>query len=514
MAGVGKPGLIVHAFAPVGGGEEDAAVVQSHLAALWKACVDLGMTDELLDGVPLDLPVRPPERELPGFELLAGRSHVSEARVAQAYAFIRHDVIGVSVALASTQDDDALTTWGTLLAEWRAATGDDRPPPQLLGGDYCFIAHADGDPAQLPERYGSDVWKALQAAGLDCWDVPFRTADGFSIWEWQDPAARRVLAFLSTRAGEDDLSRWLWWQGDRELAPFGRYLLNAAKLAYEARVYEGARRSMGHQIREIDRGLETLMALHHPGRLAGRSSFQVLQEAQGRLADAQGQVAGLAIDLTRLRALKRTVNIARHNLALSAPEAAPGQQAAAGQVFERDQSLAAWLDSQIDEDVGYAEAAVERAREAQNVTQLRLQQALTQLTRAQNRVALLQTSLISALLASFTVVSVLKIQPPVPTGQYGSVLASVVALLLAMPALAAHWYERYGLIDHLAAILFGSALGWEVAAILTGSSTTGEPPAALALVGAIAGGAIARLVTALHDRWLLAELKRDGRTQV
>jgi CASPASE and TPR Repeat-Associated C-terminal domain len=236
---------------------------------------------------------------------------------------------------------------------------------------------------------------------------------------------------------------------------------------------------------------------------AGRSSFQALQDAQAKLADAQVEAARLAIELTRLRALQRTIGIARHNLALDAPAPAPGQQTSAAQLFDRDQALAAWLDGQIEQDAGYAEAAVQRAREAQNVTQLRLQQAQTQLTRAQNRVALLQTSLISSMLAGLTVVSVLHIQLPIDPRVNGPVVVAFVSLLLALPTLAAHWYERYAGVDRMAAALCGAAIGW-----LVGSAVTLDPSAPLALGAAVVGAAVARVLTEAHDRWLATSLQR------
>ena len=437
---------------------------------------------------------------------MAGRSQATAERVAQAYAFTRHDVVGVCVALASTSERDQLATWARLLDEWRAAGGALAPIQQLLGTDLCFVADADGQPADLAGRHGSEVTATLRAAGLDVWDEPFRTADGFTLWEWQDPAGQRVFAALSTRAASDDLSRWLWWQGDRELPPFARYLLNASKLAYEVRVYDEYHRAIGERIRAVDSDLAELMTLQeHPG--GSPRSLQRVQASQEKLADAQIEAAGLAIDLTHLRSLKRTVSIARHNLALTAPQAAPGQPVTAAQMFERDQALASWLDGQVDQDVGYAEAVVERAREAQNVTQLRLQQSLTQLTRAQNRVALLQTSLLAALLASFTVVNMLKVNlPNIDEAQKIPMVAAFVSLQLALPSLAAHWYERYGRVDHLAAVLFGGASGWLAATLISGPATS----LLAALFGVALGVAAAQALTALHDRTLLAERNRDA----
>ena len=229
-----------------------------------------------------------------------------------------------------------------------------------------------------------------------------------------------------------------------------------------------------------------------------------LQQAQQRLADAQAESSDLAIELTRLRALQRTIGIARHNLTLTTPAPAPGQRASSSQMFERDQALATWLEGQIEQDLGYAQGAVERAREAQQVTQLRLQQQLAQLTRAQSRVALLQTSLVAALLASFTMINIFGIQLNLEEAVKVPLLATGVALLLALPPLAAHWFERYGLIDHLAAALCGGASGWLLAALITDNAAN-----PVAVVTVVAGAACWLAPDARHDRRFRANLASD-----
>jgi hypothetical protein len=504
--GVGKPGLVVHAFAPIGAAPSDRDAAWAYLRAMWLACSRLGMDGHLIDSLAVDLPDSAPARDSASFILVAGRGRVAAERVSQAYAFTRHDVVGVCVAVASTAEEDELATWAALLREWREAGGDLAPGPQLLGRDVCFVADVDGPAEGVPGRLGDPVRTALRATGLDCWEPPFRTVDGFTLWEWQDTTAPRVYAAVSPREASDDLSRGLWWQGARELPPFARYLLNAAKLTYEGRVYDAFRGAVADRARSVDSHLDELLELHKRAGLASRTSTPRVQAAQQKLAEAQVDVADLAIDLTRLRSLERTVSIARHNLGLTAPQAAAGQPASAAQMFERDQALATWLESQVEQDIGYAEAVVARAREAQNVTQLRLQQALNQLTRAQSRVALIQTSLLAALLATFTVVNVLKVTiPDIDESQKVPIVAAFISLQLALPTLAAHWYERFGHADHLAAMLFGAAGGWLAAALIAGPRS----PLLAVSVGIAVGVAAARALTVLHDRRLLAEATRD-----
>lgn len=470
---------------------------------MWAAARSMGMTEALFDGLPVDLPATLPDNDSPTFALVAGMTTERDDRIAQAYCFIRHDVIGVAVAFASTLEHGRLETWAAILNAWRQAGGDEAPPPQLLGATLSFIAHAAVPEDAIPAAFSETVRDVLRSVDLDRWDTAYRTADGFSIWDWQDPQSRRVVVALTSLEDEDELSRWLWWRDEQELASFGRYLLNASKLGYESRVYGLTRRSVADRVHASDERITELRTPRvEPTHAAG------LQEAQQRLADAQTQSSDLAIELTRLKALQRTIGIARHNLTLTTPAPATGQRAANAQMFERDQALAGWLEAQIDQDVGYAQGAIDRAREAQQMTQLRLQQQLAGLTRAQSRVALLQTSLVAALLASFTMINIFQIRLNLVEGVKVPLLSAGVALLLALPPLAAHWFERYGPIDHLAAALCGATAGWLLAAIATADTGTSV---VLLLAGSVLGAAIGWFLTLQHDRRFRRETRRPDR---
>lgn len=502
MPAVARPALIVHAFAPIGAAPADQAVTEAYLRRMWSAARSMGMTESLLDGLPTELPATLPTADQPTFSVLAGMTANRPDRVAQAFCFVRHDVVGIGVALASTVEHGRLETWAAILKAWRKAGGDEVPPPQLLGATRAFMAQAAVPPEQIADAFSEEVRAVLRSVGLDRWDTAYGTADGFTLWDWHDPENRRVLVALSTEDDEAELSRWLWWQDRQELATFGRYLLNASKLAYEARVYALTRAAVNERVRASD---ARIADLHRPEPAAAYTAG--LEVAQRQLADAQTESSELAIELTRLRALQRTIGIAKHNLVLTTPVTAAGQRASGSQMFERDQALATWLEGQIEMDLGYAQGAVERAREAQQVTQLRLQQQLAHLTRAQSRVALLQTSLVAALLGINPLISILGIRPSLSDAIKVPLLAAGVALLLALPPLAAHWFERYGLIDDLAAALSGAASGWLISTILIGDA--GSP---VGVVAAFAGAGIGWLLTVQHDRRFRGEspLPRGG----
>jgi hypothetical protein len=485
------PGSIAFAFAPIGG--SDAIAAHEHLARLWRACEALGMPDPLIDGLSTVMP-EPPTMDAPSFRMLAGRSGAAGDLVRQAFIFERHDVIGLVAAQASGRPDHGLDWWARFHGEWRRATGDPVPPPALLGEALLFTAHAGGAPRDIPAAFAGPVVDALRGTGLDAWEGGYVTQDGYSLWEWQDSAGRRIVAAVSALTVEDEFSRWAWWQGQRELAPFALYLLDAAKLAYELRVYGRRRQTVEAAIGSVDAGLRDVLALHGSVELTGRASMQRLVDAQGRLTAAQSDSAGLLIELTQLRALQRTAGIARRNLAALVPPPASGTSAAGDFMFARDVAEAAWLEDQLGHDIGYGEDVAARAREAQNLTMLRLQEAATQIARSQARLSLLQTSIIGALLTGLGAVATFRLTFDPPPALRLPLLVTLVSLLLAAPALATHWHERYRAVDYAAATLLGAAIGW-----LGASSVVSDAGSLFWLVGVVMGASVGALAARLHD---------------
>ncbi|MEO7119199.1 MAG: CATRA conflict system CASPASE/TPR repeat-associated protein [Candidatus Limnocylindrales bacterium] len=491
MTALVRPACIVATFIPIGGSAADVTASHDHIGHLWTAAAQLGMDEPLLDGLPIDVPTLPATDENV-FRLLAGRSHVDDDGVRQAYLFARHDVIGLCVALGSALHDETWTGWSDLAAQWEGATAGGEEPASILGTSRILVGHVDTAADELP-NLGASVSAALRGMGLDAWQPAFRTADDAALWWWRDPADRRVVTVLSRPEREESLSRWLWWRDDREAADLILYQLNAAKLDYETRVHAARRAGIATSLRDIDHDLDDVLALHGHLTGEGRGSLPGLVSAQDRLISAQGASASVVIELTYLRTLRRTIGIARRNLGRLIP--APSSSGpASDSMFQRDQDVAAWLEEQIDQDLGYAEAVVARSTEAQALTSLRLQQASTRVARMQSRVTLMQTSLIGALLASVGVTTLLDISVTPPVAARLPLLAAFVALLLAAPVLAAHWFEEYGVVDRLAAMALGAALGWLVVGILV------TDPTGVLVVPAVAIGALVALgLIRLHD---------------
>lgn len=500
------------AFAPIGASKEDALVARDYLASMWAAAGRLGMDGPLVDGVATGFPEIPLSDE-PAFRLLAGRSGSDSNGVTQAYVFARHDAVGLCVALASNDDDAGWERWPEQLATWRGEFRGVAWPPQMLGEAYILVGHAEeanDATASLDDQVGRVA--ALTSLGIT--PGPFFTPDGRAIWSGTDKDGRRVTVVISPPELEEDLSRWLWWQGTHEAAPFVIYLLDAAKLEYERRVYQVRRRAITASLAGLDSDLDGVLTLHAHGGLAGRTSMPGLIDAQERLIGARAASSSLVIDLTFLRALKRTAAIARRNLAARTPESmTPVTGRGTTSIFERDQRVATWLEEQVDQDLGYAEAVLQRAGEAQELTRLRLDQSMTRVSRAQSRVTLMQTSLVSSLVSGLGAIAIMDLSFDPDINLRLPLLLAFMATTAFLPVLAAHWFERYGIVDHVVAILLGGSIGWlalQLGAVATGS---GHPGLSVVVLAAVGGAAVGRVLTWVHDRGPLpGERRADSKS--
>jgi hypothetical protein len=189
-----------------------------------------------------------------------------------------------------------------------------------LGSAVLYLAKTESpiDPrAEVPAQDGdADGW----------WNTGF-TLRGFAAWEVTPagPYASRRLVLLGRPDEDAELSRLAWSDGGAELPPLARYLMHAAKLRYQARV-----RGDG---RDLSRLRE---------RIAGH-----LREP-GRATELAADRAALAETLQALRQMRRSVEIARANMARALGEPLPA-----------DAEFAVWLTDQLADDTEYLEASWE-----------------------------------------------------------------------------------------------------------------------------------------------------------
>jgi hypothetical protein len=440
-----KPALFAYTFCAIDGGPLPA------LATAWQAVVRLGMT-EPVEGLHASPKLGPaPTRPVPRFELLAAGDRPDEGQF-QAYAFASHDVAGVVGCLAPGEGDAA--TWEELIGVWERALGEHAEP---LGSALALVGLNDEGAAEEPPPVGDRGWES----GL-------RTAAGFSVWQARGEA--RLLALTGPERAEAEIDRFAWWAGETRLPPLARYLLHASKLRFEHRVYE---RQIGefHQAnRDLDADIVELTSVLAEDSRRPLTAEQ-LDDAAAHLVRAETKLVATTGSMTELADLRRTVKIARENMRPLVP--APAQGASVeDSPFAADLELADWLDAQARHDIGYAKSTRERADRVRDLLKLRFDHASSQREQDQNYLLLLQTALLSALIAGATAFSVLRKDSPVPEQVHVPLIALAVTLALALPLVAVHWRARFRWFDRLAAGLLLASLGWYVTASVWVATTS------------------------------------------
>ncbi|MFB6655668.1 CATRA conflict system CASPASE/TPR repeat-associated protein [Streptomyces microflavus] len=350
---VEQPRLIVHLYAPCEG--PDAAAAYAGLRGIWSAARSLFRMDRPIPGadLPHDLPEEPPGPAPrtaggPAEEPLAAQECPDEGF--QAVLRRHHDVLVLSAALApgamrapggATADppgrpappDPVGLSWAPgpdrLDALWDAVSGG--RTGALLGAARLHLCRAA--PGQAPVPPGTDV------VALD---------RGVTLWEpgpGDDARAERRLHLAADTADDDLLSAWVWSRGELALPRLARYLLHAAKLRYELRVFE--RDTGDARLPDVD-----------PGPPDDRP--EALDRAAGLLAPRRAAAAALAISL---RELHRTGAIAAANMAETLRDREPMVLAGAGP-FADDRQLADWFLARVDDEAHYRELASSQAEQA------------------------------------------------------------------------------------------------------------------------------------------------------
>lgn len=377
--------LVVHTFYSLDGPAADEAY--QRVRALWGACRPL--LGEPIAGteLPIDLPAE--RTDLPaealGEAAIAGQE--SAAGDCQAILRRRHDVLNLSVGFSAYVYDSTRTTW----TQRRPLPGRDAPPGWLdfdrrwdeLVDSAAGVGGAGGadsaDAGQLgearlylgtvPVRVGVEATAPLgQAAGRllpparqepDWWARGVTTAEGFAVWESSPLVDSRVLrriVVLGAANRELALSAWVWSNGDPAAPPFARYLLHAAKLRHQVRVW-----NQGRDLKRLR------------GQVAGTVARQRVT-ANGRAADQAadaGQEAGrealqaveidVAAALRALSAMKRTVEIAADNMTRHLAGHVPDGTGL--DLLGDDRELSRWFGEQLDDEIAYLAADRDLLRE-------------------------------------------------------------------------------------------------------------------------------------------------------
>ncbi|MEV7802539.1 CATRA conflict system CASPASE/TPR repeat-associated protein [Microbispora sp. NPDC088329] len=326
--------LIVHLYAPADGPR--AADAYRAVREIWSRCRRALATTDPLPG--LDVPSHLPRSaaDLPAFP----QPTIPELTVAAqgdpngGHVLLRrhHDALNLSVAVPVTVTPPAAGRpmeewpgWHEADEKWGEVVDDAREA--LLGEARIYLASirpaAGQDAGQGSYGGFARRIRPLLPAGPETGEWWTRAADvdaGCTLWELSggDTRELRRMLVLGDAARDPQVSAWLWSRGDCAIPPLARYLLHAAKLRYELRVW---------------------------------------QRDHGAVESATGERAADAA--ARVRAMRRTVEITADNMERALGIA--GVAAVDRGPFHDDRGLAAWFATQLDDDAVYLDAAARQS---------------------------------------------------------------------------------------------------------------------------------------------------------
>lgn len=307
---------------------------------------------------------------------------------------------------------------------------------------------------------------------------------------------------LAPEQRETELDEWTWAvAGHQGLMPFTRYCLHVAKGRYQAEVYRRLR-PVSEVIRETDTtARDVLRVLDETGRRTADAATLVAADAS--LQHQQLRDAGLLWTLTRLQEMEQTADIARTNARRHAPTCTTAHTG--DTLFARDDATLSWLVGQLGRDVKYLDALEKRATALHAVASAAVQGALAQ---RRDRLTVLQTSVIGALVMALAGIQAFTYSPPVPDRLQGPLICLLTVIAVALPLLIGRWtgvvpgIGPYRWTDLAAAIGLGAATGWFVSA--TAWHLTADRPAPHPMTAAaVATGALAVLLVT----WLLGRAR-------
>lgn len=477
-ARVAKPGLVFFAFAAI-----NRLVASPDQRAwferLWESCALLGMNCPITGIAPIDFPASlAGVMDAPAYRVLASRES-TQPGVSQALLFTSHDVLGLLTVIAP----DPPRPWPELtraLVQAAQDTGCDIAdgPIGMLGTATVrlgLISDSSGQvprPPDLTEPEDAGAWPSdwtLLSSG-------FLVAQAAASTE----GSQRLLTAVAPAAQEAELDRWTW-SSARQLPPLARYLLHTAKLRDQLTVFEqGQFRAVR---RKVDQRVDQLMLLD-----IEQADLKRLSAARATLARQQADVDGLVTTLARVRIMKRTVEIALANI--NSAIHVPDSRFDYGQLFTTTQEIGSWLLDSLNDSETYLEATLARVN---NVGTLISDAVEERRQRYQQRLTLLQASVIGAAVMALTMVQALQYHLPVPETVQAPFIVTIAGVTLVLPGAILRWTRGIGREEPLSTVdtamlaVPGAAIGWLLSSI---TDLAGRPNLPLSLVAAICGAVV------------------------
>jgi predicted nucleotide-binding protein len=345
--------FVAHLFAPVDGPGADAAY--RAVAEIWRGCGFQFQLTDPIPGVGLPYLLAGTRADLPADGEVALAARERPGANCQAVLRLHHDLLNLSVALAPPEMTATQAWWQTLDYQWELLTA--RHSPHLLGEARLYLARVDAEQdvrAASPALYAELSGLLPAADGAQNPSTGAAVPRGLALWETAtEPDDRMLRRFVLAIAPDADpaASAWVWSRGDVAIPPLARYLLHAAKLRYEMRVWHS-----DSQARELRAALDALSAEFR--RLGAsdpaKERLLRLRSLDVKLLDAD------------LRDLRQSVEIAAGNLSrafdlngLLVP----------GSAFADDAALAQSMLEALDDEVAYLGRAADRAELTQRAGQ-------------------------------------------------------------------------------------------------------------------------------------------------
>jgi hypothetical protein len=339
---------LVHVYAPTDGPQAEPAL--RGLREIWRGCrMVFGMTEPVPGtGLP----------QVPAWDpgLLAGRDGARAAQEhprADCQAVLRrqHDVLNLSLALAPSEaarsENGQWRWWQTFDRQWNAMTSDHAR--YMLGEARLFLARVPEAVLAEPDLIGElcDLLPNGAAVPRPIYASGVALDSRVTLWEPdpqpEDRALRRLVLAMAPD-GDEAASVWAWSDGTSVIPPLARYLMHAAKLRYELRVWErdGQARDLQDSLDILSRELLRLDA-------SG--------QARERLLQLREHQAGLLS--SELALLRRTVEIATDNLGRCFDRS--GLMAPGG-IFADDDELGIAFLERLGDQLAYLDLRIDAAR--------------------------------------------------------------------------------------------------------------------------------------------------------
>ncbi len=511
-AEVVKQALLVYSFVPIKDGKRPARSGWEYLRAQWEACAALGMTQPMpRSRTPTSFPAAQPE---PGpLRRLAFARHPSRTMVYSAFLFADHDVVGLVAAIAPNDTDPHMRSWAQILQAWRGHVN--RMPPAEILGEVIVLTGLYTKARSIGQIFGAGteaVDRSVRKASMEAigpWESVAVTASRLRIYGFAQPdvtARLQRYCLVADHSAEVTLDEWAWArEGHWGLAPFTRLCLHAAKLDYEEAVHRSAK-PVSAVSSEIDSAVEDILKKAAKWSPESRVRPRDLLAADTHLQSLLYQLNGPIWRVTRSRDLHETVEIALNNVRRYVPELV-ARVGGPGDPFTPISDRATRLLRQIDHDIRYLEDLLERGRAAHDFVRLIVEEASQQ---RRERLTLLQTSVIGAVLAALAAIQALNFSVPLAESLQGPLIAFLAAVAFALPVALARWTGTmprsapYRWPDHAAAALLGASLGWFVIALIWHLHWHATAPWPATVGGAAAGAVLvaggAALLVRARDR--------------